>query len=150
MRRQKMAKIDFSQTIKTRNGKIMKRDSDDPNSKDFTLRDIVCNSLYSEPLPKANGQPTILSTEDKRKRLRLAVRIDCTPDPIEVVASDIDFIQKTLNIYPTISCAQAAMMLDGETLEDLKKEFQPESDLPPESKPDSQPVPKPDPQPDPN
>lgn len=127
-----MAKIDFSQVLKNRDGTIMKRDSKDPESKNFTLRDIVCNSLYSEPLPKANGQPTILSTEDKRKRMRLAVRIDTQSDPIEVVASDVDFIQKALNIYPTISCAQAAMLLDGKTIDDLKKEFEPKQKLEPE------------------
>lgn len=132
-----MAKIDFSQALKNRDGSVMKKDGSDPTSKDFTLRDIVCNSLFSEPLPQSNGQPTILSTEDKRKRMRLAVMIDCSLDPIELEAKDIAFLQSVINVYPTISCAQAAMMLDGKTYDDLKNEFV-SSELEPESKPESE------------
>ena len=115
-----MAKIDFSQVLKNRDGSIMQS-----NKKDFTLRDIVCNSLFSEPASKADGRPTILSTEAKRKRMRMAVKIDCSLDPIELDAKDITFLQEALNVYPTISCGQAAMLLDGKTYEDLKNEFQP-------------------------
>ena len=117
-----MTLVNFSQVLKNRDGSVMK-----DNDKDFTLRDIVVNSLFSEPLPRANGQSTILSTEDKVKRMRLAIKIDCSLDAIELDSKDIVFIQKALNVYPTISCAQASLMLDGETIEDLKDEFQSKS-----------------------
>jgi len=121
-----MAKIDFSQKLMNRDGTIMK-----DGKKDFTLRDICCNSLFSEPLPQVNGQPTILSTTDKTKRMRLAAKIDCSPDPVEIDAKDITFLQEALNVYPRISCAQAALLLDGKTFEYLRNEFRP-SKLEPE------------------
>lgn len=129
-----MAKIDFSQKLMNRNGTVMQDGSSSQDDKDFTLRDIVCNSLFSEPLPQANGKPTILSTSDKVKRMRMAAKIDCSPDPIELTAKDVTFLQEALNVYPTISCGQAALMLDGKTFEDLKNEFRPsESKSEPES-----------------
>ncbi len=115
-----MAKIDFSQNLKTRAGDDIKQDD-----KDFTLRDICAQSLLSEH-PDKNGRPEIVSSEEKAKRLRLAVRIDCSPDPIDLTAKDISLIQNTLNIFPPISCGQALMMLDGETLEELQNKFKSE------------------------
>lgn len=94
----------------------------DLGTKCLTLRDVCATSLLAERILGPGERPP--TTDEKIRRLRLAMKIDCSRDSIvDLDARDITYIQDLLNIYPVITCGQAKLLLDGKSLDDLRKEY---------------------------
>lgn len=110
-------KIDFSQKLYNLNGDPIK-----DGGKDMMLKDACATALLSERIPtQREGAP---SADEKTKRLRLAIKIDCSKDSIlELDAKDVAYIQDLLNVFNPLVCGQARLLLDGKTMDDLKKEL---------------------------